>query len=62
MLIRWKDLHAFEDSWEPFETFQHQFPSFNLEDKVRLWVVGNVKPLIQVTYVRRKKQTEKGGQ
>ena len=55
VLISWKDLPAFEDSWEPFETIQQQFPSFNLEDKVWLWVAGNVKPPVEVTYVRRKK-------
>ena len=49
VLIRWKDLPAFEDSWEPPEIVQHQFPGFNLEDKVRLWVADNVKPPIQIT-------------
>ena len=61
VLVRWKDVPTFEDSWEPFEVIQHQFPDFNLEDKVRFWVAGNVKPPIQATYVRRRKQATKGG-
>ena len=64
VLIHWKDLPTFEDSWEPFDTIQQQFPAFNLEDKVRLWVVDNVKPPINITYARRgqKKKRESGQQ
>ena len=56
VLIRWKGLPVFEDSWEQFEVISAQFPQFNLEDKVRVWVAGNVRPPINFTYVRRKKQ------
>lgn len=59
-VVHWKDRPAFEESWESFDTIQHQFPSFNLEDKVQLWVAGNVRPSIQVAYVRRRKQAKEG--
>ena len=36
VLIRWKDIPVFEDSWEPFDEIQQQFPAFNLEDKVQV--------------------------
>ena len=62
VLIHWKDLPDFEDSWEPFEVIQQQFPSFNLEDKVQLWAAANVKPPIQITYVRRGKQEARSKQ
>ena len=55
VLIHWHDLPVWEDSWELFEVIQSQFPNFNLEDKVNVWVAGNDKPRIQVTYARRKK-------
>ncbi|XP_074369547.1 uncharacterized protein LOC141710938 [Apium graveolens] len=56
VLIRWKGLPAFEDSWEQFVVILKQFPQFNLEDKVRVWVAGNVRPPTHITYARRKKQ------
>ena len=34
VLIHWKDLPAFEDSWESADVITTQFPSLNLEDKV----------------------------
>ena len=55
VLIHWQGLPAYEDSWEPFDVIQSQFPRFNLEYKVDAWEVGNDKPRIQVTYTRRKK-------
>ena len=54
VLIHWQELPAYEDSWEPFDVIQFQFPRFNLEDKVA-WEVGNDRPQIQVTYTRSKK-------
>ena len=56
VLIRWKGLPAFEDSWEKFEFLMEKFPHVNLEDKVRVWAAGNVRPPTHITYVRRKKQ------
>ena len=55
VLIHWQDLLAYEDSGEPFDVIQSQFPRFILEDKVDAWVVGNDRPWIRVTYTRRKK-------
>lgn len=55
VLIRWKDLSPFEDTWESFDDIQAQFPAFNLEDKVALWAEGNVRPPVVVTYARKKK-------
>ncbi|XP_062096146.1 uncharacterized protein LOC133801929 isoform X2 [Humulus lupulus] len=40
VLIRWKGLPAFEDSWEKFEFLMEKFPHVNLEDKVRVWAAG----------------------
>lgn len=53
VLIRWKDLPPFEDSWERYSVIQEQFPSFNLEDKVALLAVGTNKPKTIRTYARR---------
>ncbi|XP_019055874.1 PREDICTED: uncharacterized protein LOC109115855 [Nelumbo nucifera] len=63
VLIHWPDLPDFEDSWEPFDLLRNQFPHFNLEDKVRLWVAGNDRPPINLTYARKRKgqQSAKGG-
>ena len=35
-LIKWHNLPAFESSWEDFKVINTQFPSFHLEDKVRV--------------------------
>ena len=34
VLIKWKDLPDFENSWEAADDIQQQFPSFHLADKV----------------------------
>lgn len=57
--VRWKDLPAFEDSWEPANIIATQFPSFNFEDKVALWAAGNVRPPIKFTCTQRKEMKEK---
>ena len=54
-LIKWHNLPAFESSWEDFEVINTQFPSFHLEDRVRVWEGGIVRPLVKYTYVRRNK-------
>ena len=54
-LIKWHNLPAFESSWEDFEVINTQFPSFHLEDKVRVQEGGIVRPLVKYTYVRRNK-------
>ncbi|XP_010544454.1 PREDICTED: uncharacterized protein LOC104817073 [Tarenaya hassleriana] len=36
VLMRWKDLPPFEDTWETVETVERQFPDFHHEDKVKL--------------------------
>lgn len=55
VLIQWKDLPLFDTTWEQFDTIQHQFSLFPLEDKVKAWAVGNDRPPIMYTYARRKK-------
>ena len=55
VLIHWHNLPAYEDSWKSLAVIRTQFPHFNLEDKVNGWAVGNVRPQIQRTSVRRKK-------
>ena len=54
VLLKWKDLPDFEATWEDFYMIQQQFPSFHLEDKVKVWAGGNVRPPIRFTYARRK--------
>ncbi|KAH0670606.1 hypothetical protein KY290_026014 [Solanum tuberosum] len=36
VLIKWKDLLDFENTWESYEIIDAQFPHFHLEDKVKL--------------------------
>lgn len=60
VLIHWKNLPSFEETWEDYTTIVTQFPLFNLEDKVDLWVAGNVRPPIVFTYARRKKDWTAG--
>ena len=55
VMIQWQGLPEFEATWEDFSMVQHQFPDFHLEDKVKVWAGGNVRPEIRFTYTRRKK-------
>ncbi|WVZ23326.1 hypothetical protein V8G54_001870 [Vigna mungo] len=70
ILIRWKDLPDFENSWEALSTIKEHFPDFHLEDKVHL-VEGSVdrnpeivrpKPTISKVYVRQRKKGKVGDQ
>ncbi|WVZ04713.1 hypothetical protein V8G54_018059 [Vigna mungo] len=70
ILIRWKDLPDFENSWEALSTIKEHFPDFHLEDKVHL-VEGSVdrnpeivrpKPKISKVYVRQRKKGKVGNQ
>ncbi|WVY93416.1 hypothetical protein V8G54_032504 [Vigna mungo] len=70
ILIRWKDLPDFENSWEALSTIKEHFPDFHLEDKVHL-VEGSVdrnleivrpKPTISKVYVRQRKKDKVGDQ
>ena len=54
VLLKWKNLPEFEATWEDFYMIQQRFPSFHLEDKVKVWAGGNVRPEIRFTYSRRK--------
>lgn len=56
ILIRWKNLPPFENSWEPFDTIRHQFPAFNLEDKFQLWVADYVRTPIYIIYARQSRE------
>ena len=53
VLLQWKDA-----TWEDFTTINTQFPDFHLEDKVKLWAIGNVRPPIHITYARRKSRAK----
>lgn len=37
VLIKWQDLLDSEATWEDYEEISGRFPSFHLEDKVRVW-------------------------
>ncbi|KAL5550229.1 hypothetical protein UlMin_000405 [Ulmus minor] len=54
VLLQWKSLPEFEATWEDFHLIQQQFPDFHLEDKVKVWADGNVRPQVRFTYTRRK--------
>lgn len=54
VLLKWKSLPKFEATWEDFHLIQQQFPDFHLEDKVKVWADGNVRPQVRFTYARRK--------
>ncbi|KAH9650018.1 hypothetical protein KPL70_026202 [Citrus sinensis] len=54
VLVKWKSLPEFEATWEDFHLIQQQFPDFHLEDKVKVWADGNVRPQVRFTYARRK--------
>ncbi|XP_031252159.1 uncharacterized protein LOC116110064 [Pistacia vera] len=41
LLIQWKGLPPYENTWEDFDTINSQFRSFHLEDKVVLLGEGN---------------------
>ena len=53
VLLQWRGLPAFKATWESFSTIQEQYPDFHLEDNVKLWATGNVRPPIRFTFVRR---------
>ena len=55
ILVRWKGLPDFEDTWESAHTIAHRFPSFQLEDKLRLLAGRDGRTPI-ITYQRRKKR------
>lgn len=59
VLIQWQGLSEFEATWEQSALIQERFPSFHLEDKVRVWEGGNAihppRPPIRFTYSRRTK-------
>ncbi|KAK9033096.1 hypothetical protein V6N11_018134 [Hibiscus sabdariffa] len=55
VLIRWKDLPDFENTWESYEVISAQFPNFPLEDKVKFVGAGIIRPAIPKVYVCRSK-------
>ena len=60
VLIKWEQLPEYEATWEDWENINCRFPTFNLEDKVEVWVEGNARNHnrlpIKFTYVRRNKK------
>ena len=48
----------FEDTWELANTIAHHFPSFQLEDKLKL-LTGRDGRAPAITYHRRKKRVNK---
>ncbi|KAH0773802.1 hypothetical protein KY290_010939 [Solanum tuberosum] len=55
VLIKWKNLSEFENTWEEYAIIDQQFPDFYLEDKVILIGKGNDVPQVIKTYSRRPK-------
>jgi len=55
VLIKWKNLSEFENTWEEYAIIDQQFPDFHLEDKVILIGKGNDVPQVIKNYSRRPK-------
>ena len=54
VLIKWKDMPSYENSWEEADSIANQFPSFHLEDKVELLGEGNERtPFLEKTHTRQ---------
>ena len=47
LLLKWNSLLLYEATWEDFSLVSTQFPEFHLEDKVKVWAGGNVRPEIK---------------
>ncbi|OIT32285.1 hypothetical protein A4A49_14426 [Nicotiana attenuata] len=50
VLIKWKDLPDFENTWESYEVIDAQFPHFHLEDKLKLVGPSIVRPAVTRVY------------
>lgn len=57
MLVKWKGLPACDSTWEWKGVLEHQYPDFDLEDKVHFVGEGidsyNARPPIIYQYGRR---------
>ena len=47
VLIQWKGLPPFEATWEPYNMIHQQFPTFHLEDKVKVRDGSNDRPPVK---------------
>ena len=59
LLVKWKNLPSFENSWESKSVFMQQYPTFQLEDKLSLLggsidKAQNDRPQITNVYVRKR--------
>lgn len=59
VLLKQNGLSLYEATWEDAPSIIARFPTFHLEDKLKLWGASNVthKPLI--TYARQKQKDKK---
>ena len=53
VLIQWQGLSESDATWENFDDIVSQFPSFHLEDKVKVMGGSNDRPPITKVYSRR---------
>ena len=56
VLVRWSHLPTHETSWLRAREVKHQFPSFSLEDKLKL--VNEGIDMIRRVYVRKRNRGE----
>jgi len=56
VLVQWKELLEFENTWEDLEIIKDQFLDFDLKDKVNLEEVGNDRPL-SLMYQRKARKS-----
>ena len=54
VLVKWADLSEEDNTWESAEVIKAQFPTFHLEDKVKLVGGGNVGPGPCWAYYKRR--------
>lgn len=59
VLVQWEHLPDKEATWEEYSALHWRFPSFHLEDKVKVWLGRNAvthpKRPVLLTYKRRNK-------
>ena len=60
VLIKWRNLPDHEMSWSKASEVKHQFPTFPLEDKLKL-VNGGID-MLQRVYVRKRRERENKGE
>lgn len=59
VLICWVDFGPEDATWERATEITDRFPTFHLEDKVKLWGAGIDRPSVTQVYERRRQKKNK---